>query len=46
MFPNKNALSTKGVKGKINEQGELTDNKTKEELLKFIDAFRELTINN
>jgi hypothetical protein len=46
MFPNKNAVSTQGAKGKINEQGQLSDNKTKDELLKFIDAFKTLTAHS
>lgn len=36
-------LLIQGAKGKINNQGQLSDNKTKEELLKFIDAFKTLT---
>lgn len=32
-----------GIKGKINEQGIITDDKTKAELTKFIDAFKQLT---
>jgi len=31
-----------GIKGKINEQGEITDRKTKEELADFIEAFKML----
>ena len=33
-------LLIQGVKGKINEQGDITDSKTKDDLTKFIDAFR------
>ncbi|MFT4204669.1 MAG: NADPH-dependent FMN reductase [Chitinophagaceae bacterium] len=32
-------LLIKGIKGKINEQGRIVDNKTKDDLMKFIDAF-------
>lgn len=32
-----------GIKGKINELGIITDDKTKAELTKFIDAFKQLT---
>jgi chromate reductase len=35
-------LLIQGVKGKINDQGEIVDVKTQKELLKFIDAFRSL----
>ncbi|MFZ1496812.1 MAG: NADPH-dependent FMN reductase [Saprospiraceae bacterium] len=34
-----------GIKGKINEQGKFINSKTKEDLIKFIDAFKTL-INN
>jgi len=36
-------LLIQGIKGKINEQGEITDNKTKDELLQFVEAFMKLT---
>lgn len=36
-------LLIQGIKGKINEEGQITDDKTKNELLKFIAAFKELT---
>ena len=36
-------LLIQGVKGKINEQGHITDNKTKDDLTKFIKAFKRLT---
>jgi len=39
-------LLIQGIKGKINEQGQITDDKTKNELLKFIAAFKELTETN
>ena len=39
-------LLIQGIKGKIDEEGQITDDKTKNELLKFITAFKELTSNN
>lgn len=36
------SLLIQGVKGKINAQGEITDGKTKDDLLRFIDAFKAL----
>lgn len=36
-------LLIQGAKSKINQQGKITDNKTKDDLIKFIDAFKELT---
>ncbi|UEG49536.1 NAD(P)H-dependent oxidoreductase [Ferruginibacter lapsinanis] len=44
-FTNDTALLIQGIKGKINEQGEITHPKTAEELIKFIHAFKAL-INN
>ena len=41
-FTDETTLLIQGAKGKINEQGQLSGNKTKEELLKFIDAFKTL----
>lgn len=38
-------LLIQGVKGKINEQGDITDRKAKDDLTKFIDAFK-ILINN
>ena len=38
-------LLIQGVKGKINEEGQITDNKTKDELEKFSSAFKNLTEN-
>ena len=35
-------LLIQGIKGKINEQGEITDAKTNDDLKRFIEAFREL----
>ncbi|MFT3886457.1 MAG: NADPH-dependent FMN reductase [Flavobacteriales bacterium] len=39
------ALLIQGVKGKINEQGEITDSRTKDDLAKFIQAFKALVDN-
>lgn len=41
-FTDETTLLIQGAKGKINEQGQLTDDKTKEDFLKFIDAFTTL----
>ncbi|MBF4471603.1 NADPH-dependent FMN reductase [Flavobacterium sp. HJJ] len=41
-FTDETTLLIQGAKGKINEQGQLTDDKTKEDLLRFIDAFTTL----
>ncbi len=38
-------LLIQGVKGKINEEGQITDNKTKDDLIRFSNAFKNLTIN-
>jgi NAD(P)H-dependent FMN reductase len=38
-------LLIQGIKGKINQQGQITDSKTKDDLTKFIDAFKNLTEN-
>lgn len=35
-------LLIEGIKGKINQQGNITNNKTKEDFTKFIDAFKNL----
>jgi NAD(P)H-dependent FMN reductase len=44
-FTDDTTLLIQGIKGKINEQGIITDEKTKENLTKFIDAYKKL-INN
>jgi len=36
------ALLIQGIKGKINEQGHITENKTKDNLIKFIEALKKL----
>ena len=38
-------LLIQGVKGKINEEGQITDNKTKDDLVRFSNAFKNLTEN-
>lgn len=42
-FTSETTLLIQGAKGKINEQGEITDDKTKEKFLNFIEAFKILT---
>ncbi len=44
-FTDQTTLLIQGVKGKINERGEITDSKTLEDLINFIDAFRVLIKN-
>lgn len=44
-FTSDTTLLVKGIKAKINEQGGIVDNRTKDELIKFIEAFRKLTEN-
>lgn len=45
-FNKETTLLIKGIKGKINEQGQISDIKTIEELTKFIQAFKLLVENN
>ena len=42
-FTEATTLLIQGIKGKISEQGQITDNKTKEEFMNFIDAFKNIT---
>lgn len=42
-FTDSTTLLIQGVKGKINQHGHITDNKTREDLIKFIHAFKKLT---
>ena len=35
-----------GIKGKISQQGEIVDSKTKDDLSKFVDSFKNLIANN
>lgn len=42
-FTTETTLLIQGIKGKINQQGEITDSRTKDDLVKFIDAFKKLT---
>lgn len=44
-FTSDTTLLIQGIKGKINQQGDITDSKTKDDLTKFIDAFKKLTEN-
>jgi NAD(P)H-dependent FMN reductase len=44
-FTNETTLLIQGVKGKLNEQGEITDAKTKNDLMKFIEAFKAIILN-
>lgn len=41
-FTNETTLLVQGVKGKINEQGQITDPKTTDDLLRFANAFKAL----
>ena len=41
-FTNETILHIQGIKGKINEQGEITDHKTEEALAAFVKAFRSI----
>jgi NAD(P)H-dependent FMN reductase len=41
-FNSDTTLLIQGVKGKINDEGDITDEKTKVELVKFVDAFKKL----
>jgi chromate reductase len=42
-FTDETTILIKGAKGKINEEGQLSDDKTKDAFLKFIEAFKTLT---
>ncbi|MFZ1678107.1 MAG: NADPH-dependent FMN reductase [Saprospiraceae bacterium] len=46
IFTKDTALLIQGIKGKINEQGDIIDIKTKDDLTKFIDAFKTLMKNS
>ena len=41
-FTNETCLLIQGIKGKIDEQGDITDNETQKQLDKFIDALKKL----
>jgi NAD(P)H-dependent FMN reductase len=45
-FTSETTLLIRGIKGKINAQGQITNSKTKEELVKFIEAFKDLVTNS
>jgi chromate reductase len=42
-FNKETTLLIQGIKGKINEQGQITDNKTEEDFINFIEAFKTIT---
>ncbi|MGB4845078.1 MAG: NADPH-dependent FMN reductase [Ferruginibacter sp.] len=42
-YTDETTLLLQGIKGKISDQGQITDEKTKNELSRFIDAFKKLT---
>lgn len=44
-FTDETTLLIPGIKGKVNEEGRITDNKTKDDLVKFVEAFA-LLVNN
>jgi chromate reductase, NAD(P)H dehydrogenase (quinone) len=44
-FTVQTTLLIQGAKGKINEQGQLTDTRVEEEFLKFIDALKKSLID-
>jgi hypothetical protein len=41
-FTDETTLLIQEIKGKINEQGQITDDKTKKNFMKFIDAFKKI----
>jgi NAD(P)H-dependent FMN reductase len=45
-FNDATTLLIPGIKGKISDNGEIKDNRTKEDLQKFINAFKELVYRN
>ncbi|HKC37241.1 MAG TPA: NAD(P)H-dependent oxidoreductase [Chitinophagaceae bacterium] len=45
-FEEQTTLIIHGIKGKINEQGTITDSKTNDEFLNFIDAYKDLIKNS
>ena len=44
-FTDETALLIRGIKGKINERGEITDSKTLDELTRFVTAYKTLVEN-
>lgn len=44
-FTEETTILIQGIKGKINEQAEITDKKTADEFVKFINAFKQLIEN-
>jgi len=45
-FTDKTTLLIQGIRGKINEQGQLTDKQTQDELTTFVDQFKNLVYDN
>jgi RimJ/RimL family protein N-acetyltransferase len=45
-FDSDTALWIMGVKARVNEQGELTDEVLKEQFMSFVEAFKKMVINN
>jgi NAD(P)H-dependent FMN reductase len=45
-FNDATTLLIPGIKGKISDNGEIKDNRTKEDLQKFVNAFKELVYGN
>jgi NAD(P)H-dependent FMN reductase len=45
-FTPETTLLVQGIKGKVNEQGQIMDNKTKDDLIDFINAFKNLIENS
>ena len=43
-FITKTTLLIQGVKGKINEQGQIIDEKTSEDFINFIDSFKNIIL--
>jgi chromate reductase, NAD(P)H dehydrogenase (quinone) len=43
-FTEETTILIQGIKGKVDQHGEITDNKTNEDLLKFIEAYKLLVI--
>lgn len=44
-FTDETTLLIQGIKGKVSETGAITDNKTKDDLTKFVSSFKDLTDN-
>ena len=44
-FTDETTLLIQGIKGKIDEQGEMVDSETTKQLMKFVESFRRLILN-